>query len=317
MYKIDSHLHVDFYGFDTEKIIEYLNSKNIDKCWLLSWEEIQPAAEYLYKNLPINNILEAYNCYPDRIVPFYAPDPVRADWQNIMEYYRSKGVKGCGELKVSYKWLDDEIKNMLDGLKKLEMPLVFHMEESSYPFFIKQSNLFYVFLYNILNGAFNGITRKYIEKFINKTGFFKKKFQNRLHYFPGYMMDFAGLEQRLQQYPDINFIAHGPAFWKHITKEPDPYKALGTGKIKEKGISVELLEKYDNLYADISGKSGFYAMRRDSNFTKNFLNRFYEKILFGTDNEENSHFEKLITKAKLPENKFKRIMGENAEMLSK
>ncbi|GEM_PF-427193 len=315
MIKVDSHLHVNFCGFDSGKIVEYLDSKKLDKCWLLSWEEMNPTFESLYKNLSIDNIIEAYYLYPDRIVPFYAPDPSRTDWYDVIKFYHLKGVKGCGELKVTYRWLDDEITNVLDGLRKLKIPLVFHMENSNYHFFIKQSNFFYVFLYKILNGAFNGITRKYIEKFIYKTGFFKKSFQDRLQYFPGYMMDFAGLEQRLKQYPDVNFIAHGPAFWKHIAKDQDPYLILGKGKIKEKGIIFELFEKYDNLYADMSGKSGFYALKRDPSYTRMLLNEFYNKILFGTDNESGLPFERLVFRAGLSKNKLCRIMGGNAEML--
>ncbi len=317
MKKIDSHLHVNFYGFDAEGIMNYMDSENIEKCWLLTWEEKHPAFKDLYENLTIEDILKLYQKHPDRIVPFYAPDPGRPDWKSIMKYYHSKGVEGCGELKVTYKWLDNEIENVLDGLQELRMPVVFHMEESNYHFFIKRNNLFNNLLDKLLNGAFNGLSRKYIEKFINKTGFFKKTFQSRLHYFPGYMMDLAGLEYRLRQYPDVNFIAHGPAFWNQLEKNPDPYLTLGKGKIKKKGITVSLLENYDNLYADISGKSGFYALKRDPAFTKKFLNKFCEKLLFGTDNEYKLPFEEVIRRARLPGNKLKQIMGENAEMLCK
>ena len=262
MKKTDSHLHVNFCGIDADGIIEYMDSKNIDKCWLLTWDEKHPTFKDLYDNLTISEILKVYNMYSGRIVPFYAPDPGRDDWKKIMKSYHSRGVKGCGELKVTYRWMDDEIKNVLDCIQELQMPLLFHMEGSNYHFFIKQSNVLYILLDKLLNGAFNGLTRKYIEKFIDRTGFFKKSFHSRLSYFPGYMMDFAGLEYRLKQYPDVNFIAHGPAFWNNIAKNPDPHQTLGKGKIKEKGVSVELLEKYDNLYADTSGKSGFYALKR-------------------------------------------------------
>ncbi len=315
MKKIDTHLHVNFLGLDAEGILDYMNSKNIEKCWLLTWEEKHPAFKSLYKNLTIEEILDIYEKYPDRIVPFYAPDPGRSDWKRIMKYYHLKGVEGCGELKVTYKWLDDEIKKVLDGLKELNMPVIFHMEESNYHFFIKQNNFLNNMLYKLLNGAFNGITRKYAEQFIDKTGLFKERFQKRLHYFPGYMMDFTGLEYRLEQYPDINFIAHGPAFWNNIEKNPDPYLNIGKGKIKSKGISVQLLEKYDNLYADTSGKSGFHALKRDRDFTKKFLDKFCEKILFGTDNQYQLPFEDLIRNAKIPKKKLRRIMRENAATL--
>ncbi len=315
MKKIDSHMHVNLCGFDAENIIEHMDAENIDKCWLLTWEEKNPTFSELYDNIAISDIIEAHEKCPDRIVPFYAPDPTRSDWEKTMRYYNSMGIEGCGELKVTYRWLDDEIEKVLDGIDKLKIPLVFHMEDPNYHFFINQTNLFYKLLDKLLNGAFNGLTRKYAEKFINKTGFFKKSFEKRLSYFPGYLMDFAGLEYRLKQYPNLNFIAHGPAFWNNIESNPDSHKTLGKGKIKEKGIAVDLLKKYDNLYADTSGKSGFNALKRDPEFTKKFLHEFYNKILYGTDNEYKLPFEMIIRKANLPTNKLKRIMAENAEAL--
>lgn len=315
MYKIDSHLHVNFGGFDAYGLIEYMDSNGIDKCWLLTWDEINPVFNNLYTNLSIDSILDAAGKYPGRIIPFYAPDPGRKGWFEIMEQYKSMGVKGCGELKATYNWLDDEINIVLDGLQNLSMPLIFHMEKSFYRFVPDENTHVNAFLDKVLNGAFNGLTRKYIEKFINKTGLLKSSFNKRLQYFPGYMMDFVGLESRLKQYPDVNFIAHGPEFWNNIGANPDPKLTLAGGGIKKSGISIELLEKYDNLFADTSGKSGFNALKRDPQFTKSFLNKFYKKILYGTDNEQRFSFEKLILNAGLSKDKLARIMSENAENL--
>lgn len=44
-----------------------------------------------------------------------------------------------------------------------------------------------------------------------------------------------------------------------------------------------LLEKYDNLYADISAGSGWNALTRDPDFTPGFVERHWRKLLFGTD----------------------------------
>lgn len=315
MAKINSHLHIKLKGFGIDEIINYMDSYKIDKCWLLTWEELDAIFKRTYINLSIDDVMDAYRRYPDRVVPFYAPDPGRDNWFEMLETYKKKGVKGCGELKVTYNWLDDEIKKVLDGVKKLEMPLVFHIEKERCHFFTDKKTVFHSYLYDIMNGAFNRSIRKYIEIFVNKTGIFKQSFEKRLWYFPGYLLDFAGLEKRLQEYPDVNFIAHGPEFWNNIDKNPDPTLTLEKGKVESKGIAVELLEKYDNLYVDTSGKSGFNALKRDPEFKEYFLNEFYHKILFGTDNEYKLPYENLISSAKISDKKLKMIMGENAESL--
>ncbi len=315
--KIDAHLHVNYGKINKINLIDYLDKSKTDRCWLLTWDEIKPTYEELYEDLNVNMVLEAYNKYPERIIPFYAPDPNRKNWKNAITKYIDKGFKGIGELKSTCTWSDDNITRILDFADKNNMPIVFHMERENDHFFINKSNPVNIFLDKILNGALNGLTRKYAEIFINKTGLFKKSFNKRLKHFPGYMLDFAGLETRLKQYPGVNFIAHGPEFWNNIEKNPDPYKITGTGKVKTKGIAVELMEEYNNLYADTSGKSGFYALKRDSRFTRDFLNDLNHKILFGTDNETRYPFEKIIRNAGLSSNKLKKIMGENALSLIK
>ena len=317
MDRIDAHLHVNFFGFGPEQLIAYMDNNQIDKCWLLTWEEINPVFKDQYQNLGIDDVMRVYEEYPDRIVPFYAPDPGRKDLNDIMAYYRKKGVKGCGELKVSYRWLDEYVENLLVLLSQYEMPLVFHMEQERQRFHIPPQNKIHTLLNQLLNGGFNGLSRKYLEIFIDKTGFCQKIFQSKLEYFPGYMLDFAGLEHRLKQFPKVNFVAHGPEIWKHIEENPDPRIGFAKGKIKNKGIIVNLLEQYPNLYADISGKSGFNALSRDPGFTKDFLNSLYKKIIYGTDNFAKFSFESIIRRAQLAPHQIKRIMGENAEMLCK
>lgn len=317
MNKIDAHTHVNFSGFDLEKLINYLNDKQIEKCWLLSWEEKKPVFPDLYQHLDVETILEAYQKHPDRIVPFYAPDPGRDDLEKVLKVAKEKGLKGCGELKVSYLWSDPEIENLLNILHRLDLPLLFHMEQSFNRFIASPPNPVNKLLNDLLNGALRGKTRKISQKFIDKTGLFRKYFYSRLSHFPGYLPDFEGLEQRLQQFPDVNFIAHGPDTWKHIEKDPDPFISFARGRIKAKGKMVILLEKYDNLYTDISGKSGFYALKRDPAFTREFLNKNYRKILFGTDNFDQLPFDEVLQNSGIGKEKLEYIYHLNAESLCK
>ena len=50
-----------------------------------------------------------------------------------------------------------------------------------------------------------------------------------------------------------------------------------------RGIGRRLMEKYDNLYADLSGMSGYNAMTRDPDFTPGFIERRWRRLFFGTD----------------------------------
>ncbi len=311
---IDTHLHVGFKGFSEQELINYLDANGIEKCWLLTWEEQAPVIDDLYQHLSIDRVLEAYHNHPDRIVPFYAPDPGRRNVESLISKYLEMGVQGIGELKVKYKWSSPEMLRYLKAVDGTGCPVLFHMEADRYHFIPPNDNVTGKALDVIMNRGFNGVVRKYVDRFINLTGLFKEKFKARLKYFPGYLMDFQGLEKRLQQFPDINFIAHGPRFWNHVSRNPDEELNFMRGKVEEEGIAVQLLKEYDNLYADISGKSGFNALTRDEDFAKELLHECADKLLYGTDNYELGHFE-AIKSFELPKQKEELILHENAEAL--
>ncbi len=77
-------MHVNLNGWTLKDIIGYLDRERIDFCWLLSWEEVNPGP-WGYKHLPVEDISEAFQKYPSRIIPFYAPDPHRGDAVNTLE----------------------------------------------------------------------------------------------------------------------------------------------------------------------------------------------------------------------------------------
>jgi len=128
------------------------------------------------------------------------------------------------------------------------------------------------------------------------------------------MLDFTSLGIILDDYPDVNFIRHGPLFWKHISgdaKNGGP--TYPDGAIKEGGLTCQFLRDYSNLYADLSA-SGFIALKRDRDFAKRFLQEFGHKILFGSDNEffENDSF---LDSLDLPSDIVSKIYGQNAVSL--
>lgn len=311
---IDAHFHTNFQGYSHLDVIDYLDRNNIDKCWLFTWEEEEPEIESLYTHLSVYDVLEAYNKYPDRIIPFYAPDPNTKNLEEVFKKYANAGIKGVGELKVKYRWDSQVIIDYLKVIEQIGFPLVFHMETDRYHYISSGNNWFDKALDIMMNGGFNGVARKYIERFIDKTGLFKNKIKKNLKYFPGYLLDFYELEQRLQEFPNINFVAHGPHFWNNMSANPDKDLTFTKGKVYKEGVISNLLENYDNLYADISGKSGYIALTRDSNYSKPFMHKYYDKLLFGTDNHDLGHYE-VLKSFQLPKGKENKILFENAEKL--
>ena len=43
------------------------------------------------------------------------------------------------------------------------------------------------------------------------------------------------------------------------------------------------MRDHKNLWVDLSAGSGYFAITRDINFSRQFLNEFYDRIMFGTD----------------------------------
>lgn len=94
-----------------------------------------------------------------------------------------------------------------------------------------------------------------------------------------------GLERVLKEHPNTRFIGHGPGWWASISgnitaadlaRYPD-------GKVAPGGAIDTLMEKYPNLYGDLSAGSGAQAISRDPEFGREFLIRRADRLMFGTD----------------------------------
>ena len=93
------------------------------------------------------------------------------------------------------------------------------------------------------------------------------------------------MEKMLQTFPNLVFIGHSPPFWSEIsggltdaTRGGYPKTAVQPG-----GRLVELLERCPNLYGDLSAGSGFNAISRDPAFGYEFMDKFQDRLFFGTD----------------------------------
>jgi predicted TIM-barrel fold metal-dependent hydrolase len=92
------------------------------------------------------------------------------------------------------------------------------------------------------------------------------------------------LEKLLAEFPRIRWVGHGPHFWSAISGEDGTQqRPYPQGTITPGGAIDRLMDRFDNLYADLSGMSGYNAMTRDPGFTPGFIERRWPRLLFGTD----------------------------------
>lgn len=95
------------------------------------------------------------------------------------------------------------------------------------------------------------------------------------------------LESALKKYADLIFIGHSQPFWIEISADA-PDKAdlrnrWGSGVVVPPGRIGTLLDTYENLYCDLSANSGGLAIMRDEKFGLQFLEKYQDRLLFGTD----------------------------------
>jgi predicted TIM-barrel fold metal-dependent hydrolase len=94
-----------------------------------------------------------------------------------------------------------------------------------------------------------------------------------------------GLEKVLKANPNTTFIGHGPGWWASISggvTTPD-LGAYPKGPVMPGGAIDGLMDKYPNLYGELSADSGAGALSRDAKFGSEFLVRRQDRIMFGTD----------------------------------
>ncbi|RJS85995.1 amidohydrolase [Candidatus Bathyarchaeota archaeon] len=129
-------------------------------------------------------------------------------------------------------------------------------------------------------------------------------------------------ERMIREHKRTIFIAHGPHWWAEISGDvkPEDVNRYPKGPVKPGGKVEYLLQKYPNVYGDLSAGSGLNALQRDPEHAKGFLERNRRKLLFGTDiiweTQEIKTLE-FLEKLELDENVYRDILYRNAEKLLK
>lgn len=129
-----------------------------------------------------------------------------------------------------------------------------------------------------------------------------------------------GLAKVLEAVPGTAFIGHGPGWWASIGGGVSQADLGGypRGEVAPGGAIDALMDKYPNLYGDLSAGSGAGAISRDLAFGREFLIRRADRLMFGTDflspGQAVPQFD-LFDKLDLPDEVRAKISRENARKL--
>lgn len=131
-----------------------------------------------------------------------------------------------------------------------------------------------------------------------------------------------GLEKVLRSVPDATLIGHAQGWWASISGSVTA-RELGRypkSAVTPGGAIDRLMDKYPNLYGDLSAGSGANAIGRDLEFGREFLIRRSDRLMFGTDyladGQAVPQFE-LLDGIQLPDAVRRKVFRENARRVLK
>ena len=258
---IDSHQHAFWHGRDDAGLVADMDEHGIDAAWLLTWditrEEDAPAyhkvlnpehlrADGTHAGIPLSDLIKARDRFPDRFVLGYCPHPCHGDAPGLFESaVRLHGVRVCGEWKFRVCFDDPRCLNLFRKAGELGCPVVLHLDA---PYLKHPQEDKYVYQPMWYGGTLDR------------------------------------LENALVACPNTVFIGHAPGFWRYISgdAETEP-EAYPRGPVRPGGRLLPMIERYPNLYADLSAGSAFYALQRNLAFSREMLERFSDRFLYGRD----------------------------------
>ena len=102
--------------------------------------------------------------------------------------------------------------------------------------------------------------------------------------FETYNKGFERFHQMLEKYSRVRFIGHAQTWWANIDRNHADQKVLyPKGPVTAGGLTDRYLADYPNMFGDLSAGSGLNALTRDEDFTRGFLERHQDKLIFGSD----------------------------------
>ena len=263
---IEIHNHSDYHGYNVKRLLDNMDQYGIDISCLLSWEapasEVDPFIKANFSPfsdmpVPFERCVAYRDAAPDRFILGFCPDPRRPDaisrLRAVVDLY---DIQICGELKLRMMYDNPDAIRMYRVCAEYGLPVLMHFDYDIPPEYRTCGEAEYPWP----------------------------------NYWYGGGIDV--LERVLKLCPETNFIGHAPGFWAHISHD-EAYRTTGypTGKVIPGGRIEQLLEKYPNLYCDISAGSGHTALDRDHENAKRFLTTWQDRVLYARDDFDNSHQE--------------------------
>jgi len=98
-----------------------------------------------------------------------------------------------------------------------------------------------------------------------------------------YNTGYTEFDKVLKAHPKTTFIGHGDLFWAHISADVPTDRGYPNGPIKPGGLTDKWLGEFPNLYGDMSANSGNNALSRDTAYSRGFVARHKDKLIFGSD----------------------------------
>ena len=99
-----------------------------------------------------------------------------------------------------------------------------------------------------------------------------------------YNYGFERFHKMLEKYPRVNFLGHAQTWWANIDRNNvDQAVMYPKGPVTKGGLTDRYLSDYANMYGDLSAGSGLNALTRDEDFSRDFLIRHQDKLVFGSD----------------------------------
>ena len=99
-----------------------------------------------------------------------------------------------------------------------------------------------------------------------------------------YNHGFERFHTMLERFSRVTFIGHAQTWWANIDAgHADQTVLYPKGAVTPGGLTDRYLRDYPNRYGDLSAGSGLNALTRDETFTRGFLERHQDKLIYGSD----------------------------------
>jgi predicted TIM-barrel fold metal-dependent hydrolase len=280
---IDAHNHPNWHGYDSGRILQNMDEHGIDQMWLLTWEvpenEYDPAYHSVLPpggwGIPLEDVLSVTREAPDRFVPGYMPHPKRPDAADRLKAaVEIHGIKLAGELKVRLTFDDPDALRLYELCGEHRLPITIHLD---YPIDHGRGS------YPRPNWWYGG--------------------------------SIAALERALIACAGTIFVGHAPGFWAHISADGRHLQeTYPDGPIVPGGRVQELLDRYANLWADLSAGSALKALQRDAEHARAFITKYQDRLLFARDYFDARLMEFLVS-LQLPAVVLDKLTFQNAQRL--